>query len=99
MLHYSSIMRQIFTNQNKCKSSLELILQENAYQDQNVIKHGKFAQLLAIMTENTDDILAESFRLENILAFTLTFRTYHSVINLLTLNKMIDKLVEKMCSI
>lgn len=85
MAHHISVITEIATNQNKIKSSKHLI------------KYAKFAQLikyakLTNITENTDVIIAELLRLENILAFTRIFTTHHSVINIPTRNIMIDKL-------
>lgn len=38
---------------------------ENAYGESNLVKYSKLAQLLAIITENTSDLLDELIEIEN----------------------------------
>lgn len=92
MSEHTNIISQIVDNQSKINSTLQLILDKNPYQDAQLIKYGKFAQLLAILSENTDDLLDELIRIENILAFTRTTTTHHSMLSLNVLRIMLDRL-------
>lgn len=92
MSEQSHIINQIVDNQNKINFTLQLMLNNNAYKERDLIKYGKFAQLLAIISENTDDLLDELKRIDNILAFTRTMTTHHSMLSLGVLRKMLDRL-------
>jgi hypothetical protein len=87
------IIRQLVTNQKIINSTFQLILDENAHNDNNLIKYGKFAQLLAIITDNANDLLDEIIRIENILAFTRSRTTHHSMLSVNVLKIMLNKLI------
>lgn len=92
MLEHNKVVNQLLDNQGKINSTLRLMLDNNAYKESNLIKYGKFAQLLAIISENTDDLLDELIRIENILAFARTTTTHHSMLSLGVLRKMLERL-------
>lgn len=93
MIEHSKIVDQLLDNQKKINSTLQLMLDQNAYKENSLIKYGKFAQLLAIISENTEDLLNELRRIDNILAFTRTMVTHHSMLSLNVLKKMLDRLI------
>lgn len=92
MAHHTNIVSQIVQNQQRINSTLELLIEQNSYRESSLIKYAKFAQLLTIITENTDDIFAELIRIENILAYIRTSSIHHTIINIDILRKMIHRL-------
>lgn len=66
MTQHYDVMSQLVKNQEKLNSTLELLLDKDAYGDSNLIKYAKFAQLLTIISENTYDLYKELQRIENI---------------------------------
>lgn len=92
MAHHSKIITEIVLNQEKINSTLNLLLDSEAYRDTSLIKYAKFAQLLVIISENADDIMTELSRLENILSFVRASSTHHSILGIDVLSKMLSKL-------
>lgn len=92
MSKHNSVISQIVLNQNKISTTLELLLDKSYNSDNSLIKYAKFAQMLTIITENTNDLLQELTRIENILAFARALSTHHSMIDISILRKMIEKL-------
>lgn len=56
------------------------------------VKFAKLAQLLAIISENTDELYLELIRLENTLAFIRASSTHHSMLSIDNLREMIVRL-------
>ncbi|XP_072934831.1 uncharacterized protein [Epargyreus clarus] len=56
------------------------------------VKFAKCAQLLAIISENTDDLYLELIRLEDTLAFIRASSTHHSMLSVNNLEEMIVRL-------
>lgn len=92
MAQQTKLIASIAENQEKINSTLELILDHNAYSNNSLLKYAKFAQLLAIISENTDDFALEIIRLENILAFVRASSTHHSMLGINHLKDMINRL-------
>lgn len=92
MAQHSQIMTKLIDNQSKINVTLQLILNSQAYRDSNLLKYMKFAQHLAIITENVDDVLSELIRIENMLAFIRGSSTHHSMISIKVLGNMIKRL-------
>lgn len=92
MSKHSSILTQLVENQIKINNTLELILNSNIYREDSLMKYAKFAQLLVIIGENIEDLMAELIRVENMLAFIRVSTTHHSMIDISVLKLMIDKL-------
>lgn len=92
MTKHFSIISQLVDNQRVINETLHLLLDKNSYQNESLIKYAKFAQLLAILSENVEDILRELFSIENILAFVRASSTHHSMLRIDILSKMIVKL-------
>lgn len=92
MSEHNSVISQIVLNQNKINTTLELLLDKNYNRDNSLIKYAQFAQMLTIITENTDDLLREITRIENSLAFVRASSTHHSTLDINILRKMIEKL-------
>lgn len=86
---YTQIISNIVDNQQKINETLNLILDKNNLSE---IRFAKFAQLLAIITENVDDLYLELVRLENTLAFIRASSTHHSMLSIDNLEKMIIRL-------
>ncbi|KPJ10207.1 hypothetical protein RR48_01249 [Papilio machaon] len=92
MSRHNTILIELANNQHKINETLHLILDQNAYRDSSLIKYAKFAQLLDIISENIDDLLAELLRIENTLAFIRASSAHHSMLDITTLKSMLDKL-------
>ena len=92
MSHHSSAIDKLAKNQVQIEEVLNLLLDKSAYSDSTLIKFAKFAQLLIIITENTDDMLSELCRVENILAFIRVSSTHHSSLNIKVLSYMLDRI-------
>lgn len=88
----TQIIASIAENQEKINRTLGLILDSNAYAETSLSKYAKFAQLLAIISENTDDLSLELNRIENILAFVRASSTHHSMLRIDNLEGMVNKL-------
>lgn len=89
---HNDVLTQLVDNQIKINTTLELILNSNAYKENSLIKYAKFAQLLIIINENIEDLSQELIRLENSLAFIRASSTHHSMIDVDILSSMISKL-------
>lgn len=92
MVQHNKVMTQIVQNQEQINSTLQLLLDSDAHRDTNLIKYARFAQLLIIISENADDIMAELMRVENILSFVRASSTHHSIVSVDILARMINKL-------
>lgn len=92
MLKHSNVLTQIVDNQSKINTTLELILNNNAFREDSLIKYAKFAQLLEIIGENVEDLTLELLRIENSLAFIHASSTHHSMIDIEILESMINRL-------
>lgn len=92
MTKYSNILSDIVSNQEKINSTLGLILDEKASATNDLLRYAKFAQLLAIISDNTDDLLIEITRIEDTLAFIRASSTHHSMLGIDTLSNMISRL-------
>lgn len=92
MTQHNDVIDQLVRNQQSINSTLVLLLNSNAYKDNSLLKYAQFAQLLTIITENVDDLLEEIVRIENILALVRALSTHHSMVNIDTLGKMVDRL-------
>ncbi|CAK1540653.1 unnamed protein product [Leptosia nina] len=86
-------MSKLVENQIKINETLKIILDSDAYRDSSLIKYMKFAQHLAIITENIDDVISELIRIENSLAFIRASSAHHSMISIKVLGKMINRLI------
>lgn len=94
MVQHSIVINKLISNQAKINETLELILDSNAQRDYSLLKYAKFAQYLAIITENVDDVLEEIIRIENTLAFIHASSLHHSMLSTDILNHMIQILVK-----
>lgn len=92
MTQHTIFLTKIAENQARINSSLQLILDNNAYADNSLLKYAKFAQLLAIISENVEDLFLELIRIEDILAFIRASSTHHSMLSVDNLRDMINKL-------
>lgn len=92
MTQCTQIIASIAENQEKINRTLGLILDSNAYAETSLLKYAKLAQLLAIISENTDDLTLELNRIENMLAFVRASSTHHSMLAIDNLESMINKL-------
>ncbi|CAK1541527.1 unnamed protein product [Leptosia nina] len=79
-------MSKLVENQIKINETLKIILDSDAYRDSSLIKYMKFAQHLAIITENIDDVISELIRIENSLAFIRASSAHHSMISIKVLD-------------
>lgn len=86
---YTKIISNLIENQQKINDTFKLIIDKRNFSE---IKFAKFAQLLAIISENTDDLYLEINRIENILAFIRASSTHHSMISIDNLENMILRL-------
>jgi hypothetical protein len=94
MVQHSIVISKLISNQVKINETLELILDSNAQKDYSLLKYAKFAQYLAIITENVNDVLEEIIRIENTLAFIQASSLHHSMLSTDILNHMIQILVK-----
>lgn len=92
MTQHSYVIDQLVKNQQSINATLELLLDSDAHKETSLLKYAQFAQLLTIITENVDDILRELNRIENILALVRALSTHHSMVDIDTLSKMVDRL-------
>lgn len=92
MTHHTSLISTLVENQIKINDTLHLLLDADAYVQHSLIKYAKLAQLLSIVTDNVDDLSRELQRIENVLAFTRTASTHHSMLGIDTLIKMLNQL-------
>lgn len=92
MTQHTILLENIANNQARINSSLHLILESNAYAENNLLKYAKFAQLLAIISENADDLSIELNRVEDILAFIRASSTHHSMLSIENIKNMISRL-------
>jgi hypothetical protein len=90
--HHTHVLETLVENQKKINSTLEIILNHTYNQENSLIRYANFAQLLAISSENVENLRQELIRIENCLAFIRTSTTHHSMIDINVLRKMIDKL-------
>lgn len=92
MSRYSDILSKIVSNQEKINSTLGLLLDEKATATNDLIRFAKFAQLLTIISDNTDDLFLEINRIEDTLAFIRASSTHHSMLSIDTLGNMTNRL-------
>lgn len=92
MSSHTHVLDQLVNNQIKINTTLELLLDRDAYRESSLIKYAKFAQLLEIIGENIDDLMLELIRIENTLAFIRASSTHHSMLDIDVLKSMIDKI-------
>lgn len=91
MTKHSNALEQLVVNQEKINSTLQLILNSNIHKESSLIKYARFAQLLEIASENTEDLMQEILRIENALAFIHLSTTHHTMIDVGILQIMLDK--------
>lgn len=92
MTQHAIILTNIAENQVRLNKTLELILNNDAYAENSLLKFGKFAQLLAIISENAEDLVLELNRIEDILAFTRASSTHHRMLSISNLGQIIGRL-------
>lgn len=92
IVQQTSVITQIANNQNKINNTLHLLLNNESLTEHSLIKYAKFAQLLTIISDNVEDLSTELLRIEDILAFTHTSSTHHSMLGIDILVKMVEKL-------
>nr|XP_037875420.1 uncharacterized protein LOC119630360 [Bombyx mori] len=92
MTEHTQLLSEIAKNQEKINVTLSWLLDSKIYADSNLLKYAKFAQLLAIISENIEDLYNELCRIENILSFIRASSTHHSMISIDTLSNMTDRL-------
>lgn len=88
----SSIITQLVENQNHINATLQTIIKKVSENDYHLIKFARFAQLLAIISENVEDLLDELVKVENSLAFIHASTMHHSMLDIDSLNNMLIKL-------
>ncbi|XP_072933555.1 uncharacterized protein [Epargyreus clarus] len=91
MVSHNKALTQLVDNQRKINETLYLILNSDAYRESSLIKYARFAQLLEIISENTEDLMQELLRIENTLAFIHLSTTHHSMIDIKVLQYMLNK--------
>lgn len=89
MSRYADVVTSITENQVKINDTIASILDKFNLSE---VKFAKFAQLLAITTENIDDIYVELVRLEDNLAFIRASSMHHSMLSIDNLRSMISRL-------
>lgn len=92
MTKHFGIISQLVENQQVINGTLNVLLDEDSQHNETLIKFAKFSQLLAIISENVDDLLDQLYNLENTLAFIRASSTHHSMLRVDSLSKMIVKL-------
>ena len=92
MTQHSDILTQLVKNQGDINTTLELLLDRESSNENSLIKYAKFAQSLTIISENTDDLLSELHRIEDILAFVRISSTHHSMLSITVLKNMLSKI-------
>lgn len=92
MTQHSILINKIVDNQREINETMDLILNRTVFADNNLFKYAKFAQLLAIISENTEDLYVELSRLENMLTFARASSTHHSMIGIDNLKNIINRL-------
>lgn len=92
MIHHTSIMTQIVKNQGKLNETLHLLLDKGVYAESSLVKYAKLFQLLTIISDNVDELNNELRRIEDILAFTRSSTTHHSMLGIDILIKMLESL-------
>lgn len=86
------VLDTLVENQKKINATLELILENNAYGRNSLVKYAKIAQLFSIFRENVEDLRLELIRIEDCLAFIRVSRTHHSMLDINVIKNMIDNL-------
>lgn len=92
MVDHNKALIQLIDNQKKINDTLHLILNSDAYKETSLIKYARFAQLLEIASENTEDLMQELLRVENMLAFIHVSTTHHSMIDVKILQNMLTEI-------
>lgn len=87
----NNVLTQLIENQIKINETLKLLLNETDRTD-NLIKYTKFGQILAIISNNVEDLMLELIKIENTLAFTRASSTHHSSLDIDTLRTMVNRL-------
>ncbi|XP_045505942.1 uncharacterized protein LOC123702281 [Colias croceus] len=88
----NKIIAEIIESQNKINKTLFMILNPDSFPSPDIVKFAKFAQALAISSNNVDSLVSEISRLENALAFCSASRTHHSMIGIGVMKNMLSKL-------
>lgn len=92
MSRYSDVLSKLESNQERINSTLGLLLDEKASAASDLIRYAKFAQLLSIISDNTDDLFLEITRIEDTLAFIRASSTHHSMLSIDNLINMTNRL-------
>jgi hypothetical protein len=92
MNEHTKIIAKIIDNQSKINETLHILLDAEAYAQYSLLKFAKFAQTLAIVSDNIDSLISELIRLENALAFCHASSMHHSMLSLNIMNSMLGKL-------
>lgn len=88
----NKIISKIVDNQVAINKTLLMLLDPDSYPQHEFIKVAKFAQILAITSNNVGSLVSEISRLENALAFCGASRTHHSMIPIDVMKNMLGKL-------
>lgn len=92
MTRYSSILSNIISNQERINNTLDLLLEEKLSAKMYFLRYAKFAQLLAIISNNIDDLFLEITNIEDTLAFIRASSTHHSMLSIDNLSNMTNRL-------
>ncbi|KAL0894309.1 hypothetical protein ABMA27_014306 [Loxostege sticticalis] len=92
MTKHFGVISKLVENQHIINSTLAFLMDKNSQHAESLTKFAKFAQLLAIISENVNDLLDELITLENTLAFIRASSTHHTMLKVEILSNMLVKL-------
>lgn len=92
-LQQTHTLENLSNNQQKLDKAIAYLANMTNASSQKTAHYFHLAQLFSILTENTQDLLDEVIRFENILAFSRTNSMHHSILSITELNNMISKLI------
>ncbi|CAB3250091.1 unnamed protein product [Arctia plantaginis] len=91
MKEQSSVLERLVQNQIEINNTLQSWSERDSYRENSFHRYGRFTQTLTIITD-ANDVLNGLINIENMLAFTRTTTTHHSMISLKVLRLMLSKL-------
>ena len=92
MSRHTKIIDDIVSNQKEITKLLETTITNESNRDADVLKFAHLAQYLLILGDNIDNLSEELFKLETNLAFIRTSSFSHSMLDINSLQKIVNKL-------
>lgn len=92
MKQHTNIISHIVDNQIKINETIHAIIRNETYLHSSLIRYNRLTQLLMIITDNVDELYDEIRRIEDILVFTRTSSTHHSMLRVDILQTMLTDL-------